>query len=104
MSAVESVFALADAGPTETVVCELHSTQIQLAAGATTRFDMGIYAGPLSPKVLGIKTKIFSLGSHEAAVAITTSTHVRSHTKANRSTESHLHRCATWRKHAARAL
>ena len=54
MSAVESVFALADPGTTQTVVCELHSTQTQLAAGATTRFDMGIYAGPLSPKVLAV--------------------------------------------------
>jgi len=54
MSAVESVFALADPGTIQTVVCELHSTQTQLAAGATARFDMGIYAGPLSPKVLGV--------------------------------------------------
>ena len=54
MSAVESVFALADPGTIQTVVCELRSAQTQLAAGATARFDMGIYAGPLSPKVLGV--------------------------------------------------
>lgn len=55
MSAVESVFALADAdAATQTVVCELRSEQIQLEAGATARFNMGIYAGPLSPEVLAV--------------------------------------------------
>ncbi len=56
MSAVEGVFVKADAGDetTQTIVCELRSAQTQLAAGATTNFDMGVYAGPLNPKVLAV--------------------------------------------------
>ena len=55
LTAVEGVFAKADANPaTQTVVCELRSAQTQLAAGATARFDMGVYAGPLNPKVLAV--------------------------------------------------
>ncbi len=55
MNAVESVFALADTNPaTQTVVCELRSATTQVAPGATARFDMGVYAGPLNPKVLEV--------------------------------------------------
>ncbi|MFZ9913708.1 MAG: membrane protein insertase YidC [Phycisphaerales bacterium] len=38
--------------PNETVFTELWSSDTPIAAGATAAFDIGVYAGPLKPKVL----------------------------------------------------
>jgi YidC/Oxa1 family membrane protein insertase len=56
LTAVESVFALADPGAaaTQTIVCELRSAQVSAAPGQSVRFDMGVYAGPLNPKILEV--------------------------------------------------
>lgn len=56
LTAVESVFALADAGAgaAQTIVCELRSALVQVAPGQTARFDLGVYAGPLNPKILDV--------------------------------------------------
>lgn len=69
-SALEEVRTLAngEVAPNDGILTELHSGKVTVAGGGEARFDMGLYAGPLDPDILGGIEPYQSLGMQQLIV------------------------------------